>query len=78
MIIIFFNIMPFVFIYVLNKKNMRNRLDDEDVQKKIGTMYATVDPKYTGSLYYNVVFLFRRSFFVLVTFMLFSQPGIAI
>ena len=31
MIIVFFNIMPFVFIYVLNKKNMRNRLDDEDV-----------------------------------------------
>ena len=68
--------MPFVFIKTLKNKRFREKLDDEEVKNKIGNMYANVDPKYTGSLYYNVVFLIRRSAYVLITFSLFPFPGI--
>lgn len=75
-IIGFFNLMPIVFIVVLRR--LRPRLHEEGVKKKIGNMYSTVDPKYTGSLYYNVVFLTRRSLYVLITYSLFNYPGIQI
>ena len=75
-IIAFFNIMPLIFIKTMTNKRFRETLDNEQVKNKIGNMYANVDPKYTGSLYYNVIFLIRRSAYVLITFSLFPYPGI--
>lgn len=71
-ILAFFNLMPIVFICVLKNKYLREKLDDEKVKGKIGTLYATVDPKEEGSLWYQTVFMVRRSFYVLLTFTLFN------
>ena len=71
-ILAFFNLMPIVFICVLRNKNLREKLEDEKVKGKIGTLYATLDPKEDGSLWYQPVFLLRRSFYVLLTFALFN------
>lgn len=78
MIIGFFNIMPIVFICVLRNKRVQPHLSTAAMKEKIGNMYATVDPSVEGSLYYNVVFLFRRSSYVAITFSLFNFPGIQI
>ena len=77
-ILLFFNFMPYVFYKVLKNKKWTDRLHEEDVKKKIGTLYATVDPRHQGSRWYSIVFLVRRSAFVLITFTLFRYPGIQI
>lgn len=68
--------MPYVFYKTLRNKKWADRLHEEDVRKKIGTLYQTVDPRHPGSLWYSIVFLVRRSAFVLITFTLYKFPGI--
>jgi ABC-type sugar transport system permease subunit len=77
-IIFFFNTVPVFFYFIMTHKRFRHRLEEPKIVGTIGTMYATVVPRTKGSLMYNVVFLFRRSTFVLITFTLFEHPGIQI
>ena len=70
------NLCPFLFFLVV----MRNQsnLDKPVIREKIGTLYNGLRTSSTGTKSYYFVFLVRRSLFVLITFLLFSQPGIQV
>ena len=65
--------MPALFGTVLYAN--RENLNEPGVKDKIGAMYFSFlpDKKYIGS--YSVVFLLRRSFFVVITFGLYALPS---
>ena len=69
---------PIFFAYVMCK-NYKN-LNRYSIQKKIGSMYLGIwlEELNVYSLTYSLVFLIRRSIFVVLTFALFSYPGIQI
>ena len=58
----------------------RHNLNTEVIQNKIGSMYLGVwlEGKSKFGLSLSVVFLIRRSIFVVLTFALFDHPGIQI
>ena len=70
------NLCPFLFFMMV----MRNQsdLDKPVVREKIGTLYNGLRTGSTGTKSYYFVFLLRRSLFVLITFLLFFQPGIQV
>ena len=72
LLLIFLNLIPIVFIGVLYKN--RRSLNTDFTKKRIGSMYQTVQPITKYSLTYPVIFLFRRSVFVAMTFYLFDYP----
>ena len=75
LILLTFNIMPLVFYCTMMSRSLRNRLHESSVMDRYGNMYANVDPRHTGSLFYNIIFLLRRTLFVVITFTLFDYPG---
>ena len=56
----------------------RKQLGHKEVKDKIGAMYFALDPEkpYVGT--YVIVYLFRRSLFVVVTFSLYYRPGLQV
>jgi hypothetical protein len=72
-VLLIFNVMPVVFSLLLFCSN--ENLDSDAGRDKYGTLYATVDINKRGSGSYIVVYLLRRSFFVLVTFVFYDYPG---
>lgn len=74
--VIIFGVSPIIFGVVMYA-NMDN-LDHPSIEKKIGTMYLGVWKSKGWGLTYSVVFLVRRTLFVILTFALYDQPGIQI
>ena len=75
LILLTFNIMPLVFYCTMMRRSLRNRIHESSVMDRYGNMYANVDPRHTSSLFYNIIFLVRRTLFVVITFTLFDYPG---
>ena len=69
---------PLVFGFVLYK-NYEN-LNVLSVRKKFGTIYATchLESMDIYPLSYSIIYMLRRSMFVLLTFALYPLPGIQI
>ena len=69
-------LMPTLFAWVLyaNKGNLGN----EEIKNKIGALYFSFLPDKPNMGSYSVVFLLRRSFFVLVTFALYNFPSMQV
>ena len=65
---------PYVFLYILivNQK----KLGEPETKAKLGALYAGLkaasDPRVVS---YSFIFLIRRLLFVLLTFLIFNQPG---
>ena len=74
--IVVLNLCPFLF-YLVVMRNQSN-LDKPVIREKIGTLYNGFRTSSTGTKSYYFVFLVRRTLFVLITFLLFSQPGIQV
>ena len=70
------NLVPFIFVTALYRH--RDSLEDEATREKIGSLYQTVQPTSVKSQSYSIVFLLRRSLFVLITFQLFDFPTVQI
>ena len=68
------NLCIIIFAWVLWRN--RKQLGHKEVKDKIGAMYFALDPEkpYVGT--YVIVYLFRRSLFVVVTFSLYYRPGL--
>lgn len=56
----------------------RQNLNHEAVKSKIGALYELHDAQRPLVATYSVVFLARRSFFVMTTFVMYNYPGIQI
>ena len=70
---------PIIFALVMFKN--RTNLDEVRIQKKIGSMYLGIWVSEKISYYalsYSIVFLLRRSVFILISFLLLDYPGIQI
>ncbi len=66
-----------VFIAVALYRNQKY-LSHEMVKNKIGALYELHDAKRPLVATYSVVFLVRRSFFVMITFVMYNYPGLQI
>ena len=70
------NFCPFFFAFVLWK--YRGRLHLQRISTRISAMFFMMNPEkpYVGT--YSVIFLLRRSFFVLITFTLWEHPSMQV
>lgn len=75
-ILLILNLAPIVLALVLWRN--RANLSHPEVKQKIGSLYELHNSakKYVST--YSIVFLVRRSFFVLVTFAMYNYPGLQI
>ena len=48
------------------------------IEAKIGTLYNGLQIEKNSAMSYSIVFLVRRSIFIVITFALFNQPGLQI
>ena len=69
--IVLLQFMPILFAVVLWRN--RDKLSATPIKEKIGTMYYGLDAKKTRVGTYSVVYLFRRSIFIWLTFLLFYE-----
>lgn len=67
---------PILFAYVMCKNH--SKLDETETKAKIGAMYYGLNTKRKRVSCYTVVFLLRRSFFIVVTFVLYMRPGLQV
>ena len=75
-ILLVLNICPVVFFLVAYRN--RENLDKQVIKDKIGTLYVGLNPQKPLVPASCFVFLQRRTFFVFLTFYVFSQPGIQV
>ena len=71
-----FNFCPFFFAFVLWRH--RESLHLKRTQERIGAMYFALNPEKPFVGTYSVIFLLRRSFFVLITFTLWEHPNMQV
>ena len=67
---------PILFGYVLWKN--KDNLHKPETKTKIGAMYFGLDDLKPRAGLYSIIFLLRRSLFVAVTFLLYSNPGLQV
>lgn len=74
--LIILNLAPIIFGVVLWRN--RANLSKPEIKAKIGSLYElhNSEKQYVGT--YSIVFLVRRSFFVMMTFALYHHPGLQI
>jgi len=70
------NVCPFLFLLILWRN--QDNLDAQAVKAKIGSLYTGFNARRASVKTYCFVFLLRRTFFVLLTFLLISQPNIQV
>ena len=51
---------------------------EEETKKRIGSMYETINPVTVACRTYPIVFLARRTTFVILTFLFFDYPALQI
>ena len=56
----------------------KKKLDDPKTRNKFGELYLGLRADKNEIVYYQFVFLVRRSIFIAITFALFNYPGIQI
>lgn len=56
----------------MNRKNLAN----PEIKHKIGTLYSGLKAKDPKVMMHSFVFLLRRSVFIVITFLLFNDPGV--
>ena len=73
-VLVVLNLLPLFFIFTMccNRKTLK----EDKTREAIGTLYQTIQPTSISSLTYPLVFLMRRTLFVVVTFVLFEHPVI--
>ena len=76
MILVILNLTPFVLAFVLWRN--RTNLSHPDAKQKIGSLYELHNSEKKHVATYPIVFLVRRSFFVMITFALYNYPGLQI
>ena len=75
-VIVAFALLPIIYVYMMYRK-----FDDlwmPSVKDRIGTIYSNMNTEKVWALAYTVVFLARRSLFVLLTFTLALYPNLQI
>lgn len=75
-VLVSMTLVPALFAWVLRAN--KGNLGKDDIKNKIGALYFSFipDKPYMGS--YSVIFMLRRSFFVLITFGLYSYPSMQV
>ena len=71
-IIVTLVLLPFIYVYVIYRK-----FDDlwmPSVRDRVGTIYSNMNTEKVSALAYSMVFMGRRSLFVLLTFTLAQHP----
>jgi hypothetical protein len=68
MILAFYVFIPFVFTNYLHKNFME--LWRPSYKRKVGSLYLGINPDKEASIYFNFLFLMRRTVFVFLTFII--------
>ena len=74
--IVALGLLPFIYVYVMYRKFGHLRIPS--VRDKFGTIYNNMNPDKVAALAYVMVFIARRSLFVLLTFTLAMYPNLQI
>ena len=69
-----YSLIPAVFYYILRRK--RTELWRPSVKAQIGSLYLGINSGSAWALSYSIVFMLRRTLFVLLMFSLIKQPAI--
>ena len=76
MTLAFYNFVPFCFILALYA--LKPRLQDHNIEKRIGSLYVGLQTDKVWSHLSAIVFMWRRSLFVLIAFTMLDHPGLQV